>query len=681
MRFQGRAGPFAATRPARHAAALALLASLALLAASDTPTRAATRERVYILGFDGMDPDMVDRLIAQGRLPNLAWMKQHGAMRRLGTTNPAQSPVAWSSLSTGMNPGKTRIYDFLRRNPATYYPDFSTVTVERGRFAMGFLPTRAPRITNNRKGTTFWQIASRHGVKTAVLEAPIDFPPEELQNGVLLSGLGVPDIRGTMGTFSYFATDAVNAGDTEMGGKVERIRVDGTGRAHSVVHGPRNPFAARDAEGRIPDLVIPIEFQRVPGASAVRISLQGQVRTIRQGEWSDWYKIRFTIAPLVAVNGIARFHVMEASPELRVYLSPINFDPRRPPVPISKPNRYSADAARRIGLYKTIGWPEDTWALNEEKIDERVFLQDLNYTFDRQRALVLDAIRQLNPDLFVTVFQSTDKVQHMMWRLIDPKHPMYNSRLAAKYGGSIDRTYMRCDSLVGQFLRRARDGRTTVLVVSDHGFSSFRKAVNINTWLVRNGYMTLSRLDPVRGRNLEDLFGRGTFWPNVDWSKTRAYALALGQIYVNLKGRESQGIVLPGPEYAGLKKELIERFGALKDPDTGERVVRKVYAREELYHGPYFSEAPDLVVGFEEGYRVSWQTSLGGIPPEIIELNERRWSGDHCSVDPSLVEGVFLSSRPVDAAAARIEDVAPSVLTKLGITPPPDMDGRLLGLR
>src|SRR5258706_7566424 len=205
------------------AAAPALLASLALLAASDTPTRAATRERVYILGFDGMDPDMVDRLIAQGRLPNLAWMKQHGAMRRLGTTNPAQSPVAWSSFSTGMNPGKTRIYDFLRRNPATYYPDFSTVTVERGRFAMGFLPTRAPRITNNRKGTTFWQIASRHGVQTAVLEAPIDLPPQELPNGGLLFRHGGPGIRRTIGTFSYFATDAVNAGDTEMGGQVHRI--------------------------------------------------------------------------------------------------------------------------------------------------------------------------------------------------------------------------------------------------------------------------------------------------------------------------------------------------------------------------------------------------------------------------------------------------------------------------
>jgi len=665
-------------------APLAVLATAVLLGItlSDTPTPAQPRERVYILGFDGMDPDVAERLIAQGKLPNLAWMKQHGAMRRLETTNPAQSPVAWSSFSTGMNPGKTRIYDFLRRNPATYYPDFSTVTVQRGRFAMGFLPTRAPRIINNRKGTTFWQIASRNGVKTVVLEAPIDFPPEELQNGVLLSGLGVPDIRGTMGTFSYFATDAVNAGDTEMGGKVARLRVDATGRARSIVHGPRNPFASRDADGRIPDISIPIEFQRVRGTNAVRISLQGQVRTVRQGEWSDWYRIRFTVAPMVQVNGIGRFHVMEASPELRVYLSPINFDPRRPPVPISKPNRYSADAARRIGLYKTLGWPEDTWALNEEKIDERVFLQDLNYSFDRQRALVLDAMNHLGPDLFVTVFQITDKVQHMMWRLIDPKHPMYNRRLAAQYGGSIDRAYMRCDSLVGLFLRRAqREGnRATVLVVSDHGFSSFRRAVNVNTWLVRNGFMTLSRLDPVRDRNLEDLFGRGTFWPNVDWSKTRAYSLGLGHVYVNLKGRESRGIVAPGAEYDRVKKDLIDKFMTLRDPEGGERVVRRVFTREELYRGPYFNEAPDLVLGLEEGYRTSWQTSLGGIPPEIIEPNERRWSADHCSVDPATVEGVFFSNRPVDSKNPRIDDVAPSVLAKFGIARPEDMDGRPLGL-
>ncbi|HEX7078964.1 MAG TPA: alkaline phosphatase family protein [Candidatus Eisenbacteria bacterium] len=661
---------------------LALLVSLVLIAASDTPVPAQPRERVYILGFDGMDPGMVDRLIAQGKLPHLAWMKEHGTFRPLATTNPAQSPVAWSSFSTGMNPGKTRIYDFLRRNPDTYYPDFSTVTVQRGRFALGFLPTKAPTVTNNRQGTTFWQIASRRGIRTAVIEAPINFPPEALQNGVLLSGLGVPDIRGTMGTFSYYATDATNAGDTEMGGKVARLDVDANGRARSVVHGPRNPFARHDPEGRIPDLTIPVEFQRVKGrVPAVRIALQGQVRTVRQGDWSDWYDIRFTIAPLVTVNGIGRFHVMEASPELRVYLSPINLDPRRPAIPVSTPAAYSAEVARRIGLYKTLGWPEDTWALNEEKIDEKVFLEDLNYSFDRQRAVVFDALDRLNPDLFVTVFQATDKVQHMFWRLIDPQHPMYNSRLAAQYGDAIDRTYMRCDSLVGRFLDRCRDGRTTLLVVSDHGFSSFRKAVNINTWLVRNGYMTLSKIDPVRDRNLEDLFGRGTFWPNVDWSRTRAYALALGQIYVNLKGRERLGIVSPGPEYQALRKDLVAKFETLRDPDTNERVVRKVYEREEIFSGPYFKEAPDLVVGFEKGYRVSWQTSLGGIPPAIIEPNERRWSADHCSVDPSEVPGVFFSSRAIGPSAPSIEDVAPSVLAKFGMTPPSDMDGKNLGLR
>ncbi|HSQ61313.1 MAG TPA: alkaline phosphatase family protein [Acidobacteriota bacterium] len=659
--------------------ALLLAAALPLL---DSPSRAAPRGKIYIIGFDGMDPRVAERLMAEGRLPNFRWMKENGAFRRLRTTNPAQSPVAWATFSTGLNPGKTRIYDFLRRNPKTYYPDFSTVTVERGRFAFGFLPTRAPKVINNRKGTTFWQLAAREGIHATILNAPINFPPEPLPNGVLLSGLGVPDIRGTMGTFSYWATDATNAGDTEMGGKVARLKLDAAGRARSVVHGPRNPLAERDAEGRIPDLTLPIEFRRVKGkAKAVRIALQGQVQTVAQGAWSDWYTIRFTVAPLVTVHGIARFHVVEAAPELRVYLSPISFDPRRPAVPISQPPAYSAQVARRIGLFKTLGWPEDTWALNEEKTDERIFLEDLHDSFNRQREIVFDALRQTNPDLFVSVFRAPDNIQHMFWRLIDPKHPMYNKRLADRYGPEIDRVYVRADSLAGEFLARARRDRGTVLIVSDHGFSSFRRAVNINTWLARNGFLALSRLDPVRDRNLEDLFGRGTFWPNVDWSKTRAYALALGQIYVNLEGRESRGVVKPGAEYEAVRNELIEKFSALRDPDSGDPVVRRVFKREEIFKGPYFAEAPDLVVGFHEGYRVSWQTSLGGIPPEIIEPNERRWSADHCSVDPELVPGVLFSNRPLAAEAPGIEDIAPTVLREFGIAVPGDMDGRDLGLR
>ena len=348
---------------------------------------------------------------------------------------------------------------------------------------------------------------------------------------------------------------------------------------------------------------------------------------------------------------------------------------------ISSPRSYSAELAKRNGLYKTLGWPEDTWALNEEKIDERIFLEDLNDTFDRQRALLFDALDRTKPDLFVGVFQATDKVQHMFWRLIDPEHPMYNRRLAARYGDAIDRVYMRADSLVGEVLERCRDDRTTLLIVSDHGFSSFRKAVNLNTWLVRNGYMTLSSADPVRDRNLDDLFGRGTFWPNVDWTRTRAYALALGQIYVNLRGRERDGIVAPGAEYEAVRREVAERLGALRDDETGAPVVRRIYTREDLYSGPYTSESPDLVVGFEKGYRVSWQTSLGGIPPDVLEPNERRWSADHCSVDPEHVPGVLFSSRPLGAEEAAITDVAPTVLRRLGIVPPTEMDGRDLELR
>ncbi len=673
---------------------VALLALLAAVAISDTPIRAEPAARVYILGFDGMDPEMADRLIAEGKLPHLAWMKEHGAMRRLATTNPAQSPVAWSAFSTGMNPGKTRIFDFLRRNPYTYYPDFSTVTIQRGKFAFGFLPTKAPTITNNRKGTTFWQIASTHGVRTAVLEAPINFPPEKLQNGVLLSGLGVPDIRGTMGTFSFWATNATGVGDTEMGGKVARIRLDKTGRAVSVIHGPRNPLAKRDAEGRIPDITLPVEFQRIRSAPpagdagsgkgarpAVRIAVQGRIRTVRQGEWSDWYPIQFTVAPLVTLRGIARFHVVEAYPEMRVYLSPINFDPRRPPVPISGPPAYSAELARRNGLYKTLGWPEDTWALNEEAIDERIFLEDLNFTFDRQRALVLDALHQMNPDLFVSVFQSTDKVQHMFWRLIDPKHPMY-SRQAGRAVRGRDRPRLHA---------RRQPRRDTSRELQ--GWAG-RPPCRLRPWIFEfsqgREHQHLARAerlhDPFAGGPRPGPESGGPVRPRHLLAERRLDQDARLRPGPRTDLREPQGTgtlrhVAPGAEYDSLRSEIVRRFGALRDPDTGEAVVRHVYKRDEIYNGPYFNEAPDMVVGFERGYRVSWQTSLGGIPPQVIEPNERRWSADHCSVDPSEVPGVFFSSRPIESVDARIMDVAPTVLRRLGIEPPAGMDGKDLGLR
>jgi predicted AlkP superfamily phosphohydrolase/phosphomutase len=264
----------------------------------------------------------------------------------------------------------------------------------------------------------------------------------------------------------------------------------------------------------------------------------------------------------------------------------------------------------------------------------------------------------------------------MMWRLIDPEHPMYDAEAARLHGNAILRVYQRADQFVGDLLGRLPPN-TTVLIVSDHGFHSFRWSVNLNTWLVQHGYMTLHG-QPPGDKKLDDLFGGGTFWENVDWSRTQAYAMGLGQIYVNLAGREGQGMVSAGAEYEALLDRLVADLRAFRDPRTNAPVVRNVYRRSDIYSGPYVDAAPDLQVGLESGYRTSWQTALGGTPPDVIEPNLRKWSGDHGSSDYQTTAGVLLSSRPLTSSTTRIIDIAPTVLKFFGLAIPQDLDGKPL---
>jgi predicted AlkP superfamily phosphohydrolase/phosphomutase len=221
---------------------------------------------------------------------------------------------------------------------------------------------------------------------------------------------------------------------------------------------------------------------------------------------------------------------------------------------------------------------------------------------------------------------------------------------------------------------------TPVLVVSDHGFHSWRKAVNLNTWLVQQGYMALHGQPPGE-KKLDDLFNGGEFWENVDWSRTRAYAMGIGQIYFNLRGREARGIVNPGAEAKQLADELRVDLLALKDPDDGASIVRAVYKSGDVYSGEYLGNAPELQVGMNDGYRVSWQTALGGAPPGIVYPNMKKWSGDHGGYDVATTSGVLISSRPLAPRAgsgASIMDIAPTVLKYFGLAIPGDIDGKPL---
>jgi len=644
-----------------------------LLSCARRPHAAQIAERVIILGFDGMEPSFVEKWMGEGKLPNMARLVAQGGFRKLATTNPPESPVAWASFVTSSNPGKHGIFDFLRRDPETYFPDLAAPDHVPPKFLFNFVPVKRPRLIRTRGGTSFWKIADDHKIESTIFQVPASFPPDELTYGRQLSGLGIPDIRGTQGTFFYFASDLslIEMGNTEFGGKLIRLQLkDGT--AASEIEGPRDPLAKK-----LKRISTPVTFELNETDRSVMISVQGRKQAVKEHAWSDWFEVSFSVTPLAKVHSIGKFYVLQTSPALRIYLSPLSWDPRSPVVPISTPNDFAAELAQKNGLYKTLGWAVDTWALTEQRIDEDVFLHDLYSTMDSREKNVLHLLNTSPGNLFCAVFSATDRIQHTFWRFIDPAHPRYDEQLAKRYHGEIEKLYRRCDEIVGKVMEFC-DDKTSMFVISDHGFHAFRKGFNINTWLVRNGFMVHKGTGPDETYNLDDLFSGGDFFPNVDFSKTRAYALGLGQIYINLKGRESKGYVEPGADYDETVQAIVQGLRKVVDPENGRQVVFDAYHRSQIYHGSFFEQAPDIQLGFNDGYRVSWQSTLGGIPKELISPNTKIWSGDHCSIEHSITAGVLLTDFKVPSASPSIMDIGPTALNLLGVPLPDDIDGKPL---
>jgi predicted AlkP superfamily phosphohydrolase/phosphomutase len=664
-----------------------------------------SKQRVFVMGFDGMDPTLARRWMDEGKLPNLKALADLGTFARLGSTQPSESPTAWSSFATGVNPGKHSIYDFLIRHldeARAYMPDLNMTRREPEdppEFLLGLVPKERQRIVSMRGGTSFWKTASADGVKTVVLTVPVTFPPEELHHGEMLGGLPLPDIRGNMGTFYYWATDlsSYEEGDTDTSGFLKRLLFDG-GVSETLLKGPLSPvlwheektlrgkkkagsLSAKDearldalAAGR--DVNVPMTVRWTEGSGRAAIEIQGQRLSLAVGEWSGWVPLTFRISALVRVRGMTQFHVSQADRELRIYASPVNLDPRDPAVPISTPGSFSADLAEKIGLYRTLGWAESAdKPLNAGRLDEAEFLYDSDRAMDDRERIILENLKRDDWDLLVAAIETTDRVSHMMWRLTDERHPMYDAALAARYGDSIEKVYRRADDFVGR-LRKGLPPDAVFMVMSDHGFHSFRREVNLNTWLLQNGYMAIAGQGP--GSPSQDLFGRGKLFEGVDWSRTRAYAVGLGQIYFNLKGREPKGIVSAGQEYRELQDEIRRKLLPLTDPETGERIFADVYRRDDIYRGEYIQMAPDLQVGFLDGYRVGWQDTLGTIRRAVVENNNKKWSGDHCATATEISHGVLFCNRKIATAEPHIMDLAPSVLKLLGAGVPAEYDGKPL---
>ena len=662
------------------------------------PKMKDVKEKLIIIGFDGMDPDLVQQFMSEGVMPNFKKLADQGTFANLGTTNPPESPVAWASFQTGLNPGGHNIYDFLTRSTETYLPNLGMVSVEPPQFLWKMIPIKMPKVETIRKGTPFWVHAGSNGIRTTVLTVPLSYPPDSIPGGFMLAGLPLPDIRGTTGTFYYWATDLSDfeVGDVEMGGKIGRLEFNGD-KATAIIMGPSNPILkaeqdelkaiAKDQrtieqqaryeelmESGYKDVKVEMEVQKTGGD--LKIHVQDAELDLKKGEWSDWVPLSFKITPIVKMRGMAQFLVLEVEPDVKLYMSPVNWDPRNPPLPITKPNDWSKKLVKEVGVYRTLGWAEATWPLNEERIDEATFIADAYAAMKDRMKIMEHELKKGNWNLFVSVYESTDRFQHMFYRLIDKKHPYYDAELAAKYGNAIRDVYVHADKIVGKAMEYV-DANTTIMVVSDHGFHSFRKSVNLNTWLVKNGYMHLHGMED-KSYKLADLFDRGQFWVNTDWTKTKAYALGLGQIYINLQGREKHGTVSPGEDYSKLQEEIITGLKKIVDEETGESVVRNVYKRDDIYRGEYIGNAPDLMVGFNEGYRVSWQTTLGGIPKDLLENNMKKWSGDHCAYDYEITAGVLLSNKKLAKTNPNIIDIAPTVFKTFQVSNLPNLNGKPL---
>jgi predicted AlkP superfamily phosphohydrolase/phosphomutase len=393
------------------------------------------------------------------------------------------------------------------------------------------------------------------------------------------------------------------------------------------------------------------------------MEVDSQKFTLRVGEYSEWIPVKFKAALGMGAHGICRFYLKQLAPEVEVYVTPVNIDPGRPDLPISHPVTYSIYLAKLFGPYATLGLAEDTWALNEEVLDDDAFLAQAYGNHEDRERMLFDALEKTQRGLCACVFDTTDRVQHMFWRYLDDDHPAARNVPRGQRPNIIQELYQRMDGLIGRVMQQI-DGDTLLMVVSDHGFKSFARCVNLNAWLHQNGYLTLK----------DGKAESGDWFEDVDWSRTRAYTMGLNGLYLNVKGRERQGIVDPGAAEA-LKDELRTKLNGLADPATGKIGITGVFDCDAVYAGPYVDNAPDLIVGYGAGFRASWDSVMGKVTEKIFEDNLKAWSGDHC-IDPRLVPGVLFCNRKIADEKPAIVDVAPTILKLFGLGLPAHFDGK-----
>jgi predicted AlkP superfamily phosphohydrolase/phosphomutase len=633
-------------------------------------SRAAGRKAI-VLALDGLDPGMVRGLVAQGRLPSFKKLGDMGAFLPLATTMPALSPVAWSSFITGQTPGGHGIGDFIVRDPATHMPVFSLFENREPRLTVDFGDVHLPLVGGGpvslRRGKPFWAYLTERGIPAWISKAPTNFPVEETAT-YAISGMGTPDLIDSYGSFSYYTSDRLELYGDISGGTVDHVEVQDN-RVDADLLGPVNSLVRpRDARGgaRANHVSVPFTVHLDPDREAVLIRIGGRALVLERGEYSDWVKVEFTLLPVLGrVSGIVRFLLKQVRPHFQLYATAVNIDPADQAVPVTYPKELGAEIARDIGSFWTKGLPCDTKALDYGIINDEQYVGQAELILEERLALFRHQWSRFKDGLFYFYVSSTDQDAHMLWRNMDETHPRHLES-DRRFSGWIPHLYERMDALLGEVLP-AVDDSTLLLVCSDHGFASFAREFHLNTWLRDRGYLAIR--DDARKKEETDI-------TDVDWSRTAAYGIGFNGLYLNLEGREKDGIVKA--EKAGaLVARLARELEAVVDPETGRRPIARVYRRDDMYEGEATPQMAELLVGYTPGYRSSSPSVLGGTGRVTIGLNRWAWSGDH-SMARDLVPGTLLASRPLARARPSILDLPVTVLDWFDVARPEQMVGRSL---
>lgn len=637
----------------------------------------APGRKVVVLGADGMDPRLVERLISEGRLPNFARLQREGGFRPLTTSIPPQSPVAWSNFITGAGPGVHGIFDFIHRDPkkqAEPYWSGNLVVSDKDRkpWKIGSyqLPRAEARNDLLRRGTPFWEHLDARGIPVFLYRIPANYPPTPSPYGnvKVLDDMGVPDGFGEQGTYQHFSSyrrrDTVGYEGCRL-----RLRHDQAGGAYiGTLYGPANEFRVDNARLTTSLSVFPDPEKDVAKIVFVNpgVTADETVEVVLNvGEWSDWTEVHFLKTPIgPRFRVMVRFLLQKLRPAVRLYVSPLNFIPTAPEVDFSDPAHFVEEIGRDIGPFYTQGFAEEYNALKHGLFTDEEYRIQSDYVLEERFRILDYALDHFQDGLLFVYFSTTDLQAHMFWWDSDEKHPVRSPEDAKKYNAVVAATYTRIDEALGRCRERIGED-ATYIVLSDHGFGNFRRGVGVNTWLREQGYLVCESHVLV----------------DTDWTRTRAYSLGVGgSIYLNLRGRERDGLVSPA-ERDGLLREISEKLMLLVDPETGRPVLRRVYRADECYSGPETVNAPDLILGYDTGYRSSWNTCLGGFDPAVVVDNDSAWSADHC-VAHDLVPGILLTNKPIQTDEPALVDVAPTILREFGIEAPDYMTGRdFLGRR